>query len=94
MVDWPLPKDVSALREFLGLTSYYRRFVKGYGLIAKLFTAILKKDNFEKTSKARLAFEELKRAISKTLILALPKFEKPFKVCTDASNDGIEAVLV
>lgn len=47
MVDWPLPKDVLALRRFLGLIDYYQRFIKNYGLIAKPLTSLLKKDNVE-----------------------------------------------
>lgn len=79
MIDWPLPKDISTLRGFLGFTSYYSRFVKGYDLIAKPPTSMLKKDNFEWTVEARGAFEELKMAMTKTLVLALPNFKKPFK---------------
>lgn len=43
MVDWPLPKDVSSLKGFLGLIRYYRQFVKNYRMIARLLTLMLKK---------------------------------------------------
>ncbi|XP_038982115.1 uncharacterized protein LOC120110620 [Phoenix dactylifera] len=93
MTDWPLPKDISALRGFLGLTGYYRRFVRDYGLIAKPLTNMLKKDGFEWTPTAKQAFEELKRAMTQTPVLALPNFSQPFEVYMDASNEGIGAVL-
>ena len=78
MLEWPLPKDISALQRFLGLTSYYWQFVKDYGLIAKPLTNMLTKDNFQWTEASLKAFEELKMATTKTLVLALPDVSKPF----------------
>ena len=54
---------------------------------------MLKKDGFQWTEASMKAFEELKMAMTKTPILALPDFSKPFQILTDASNEGIGVVL-
>jgi hypothetical protein len=59
VVDWPVPWSIQAVRAFLGLARYYRRFIAGYGDIATPLTCLLKKEGFTWTAEAEAAFRTL-----------------------------------
>ena len=92
--NWPTPKNIREARGFLGLTGWYRVFVKSYVKIASPITATLKKTKvFHWTQASEEAFNLLKEALTSAPTLALPDFSKPFLVTTDASGQAIGGVL-
>ncbi|GBN85459.1 Transposon Ty3-I Gag-Pol polyprotein [Araneus ventricosus] len=92
VVDWP--KIVHDLRSFLGLCTYYRRFVRNFSAIARpLHKLIDSRPNFNWTEECEKSFNSLKQALIASPVLTYPRTDKEFILDTDASNEGIGAVL-
>jgi hypothetical protein len=94
MQDWPHPKTLKILRGFLGLTSYYHKFVKNYGKIATPLIDLLKNNSFTWNPAYDHAFQTLKMVMCTTPVPTLPDFKKTFVLECDASGKGIGAVLM
>lgn len=91
---FPVPTTTKQLKGFLGLAGYYRRFVPMFSKIAAPLHKLLKKDiKYEWGSAQENAFQSLKQKLMREPILQYPDFSKEFVVTTDASNDGVGAVL-
>ena len=84
---------IKQLRAFLGLASYYRKFIRYFAIIATLLTDVLKQEGFKWSEQSQQAFFTLKMALTQASVLALPYFSKPFILETDSSATGICAIL-
>lgn len=92
---WSAPTNTKELRSFLGLAGFYRKFVRHFSIIAKPLTDLLKKNSlFVWTSDHQSAFETLMQALISAPVLALPDFNQPFCIYTDACSTGVGAVLM
>ena len=103
VTEWPQPTTVTEVRSFLGFVSYYRRFIPNFSKVAKPLNKL--SQNLEGTSSQKKkfkvhwgpeqqeAFETLQRLCTESSILAYADFKAPFILHTDASGDGLGAVL-
>jgi transposase len=90
----PPPTNVKGVRRFLGVASWYRRFVPDFAELVVPLTNLLKKGKrWSWTDEQQRAFEIMKEKLTEAPVLACPDFSKPFTLQTDASNNGLGAVL-
>jgi hypothetical protein len=96
ILDWEPLRPVPALRSFLGLASYYCKFIKNFAKIATPLTDLLKKSfgTYEWDEACNEAFETLKDILVKTHVLKLLNFDKDFEIHFDASDFVIRRILV
>jgi hypothetical protein len=96
IMDWEPPKSVPALRSFLTLASYYRKFIKNFAKIAAPLTNLLKKSvvTYKWEGACDEAFETLKCILVKAPMLKLSNFDKDFEIHSDASDFAIRGVLM
>ena len=91
-------KNLKKLRSRLGLFSFYRQYIKRFSTIIKLMYKLTQMENgkyvpFVWNEKRQKAFDEIKKRMMMALIVAHSDFEKLFILYTDASGEGIGAVL-
>ena len=95
VTQFPRPTDVSSVQRFLGLASYYRRFIKNFAKIAEPLRELTQKNvAFHWTESREAAMTTLKEKLTTAPVLAFPSFDRPFTVETDASISGVGAVLI
>ncbi|KAJ8403386.1 hypothetical protein AAFF_G00351580 [Aldrovandia affinis] len=94
--DWPAPTNVSDLRSFLALASYYRRYVRNFATIARPLHRLTDRSQpyvWDDPCPCTQAFNALQTALIMAPVLAYPDANRPFILDTDASNVGVGAVL-
>jgi len=94
VLNWPAPRNVKEVQKFLGLTNYYRRFIKDFARIAVLLHVLVRKEQKWKWEKEQeKAFGKLKAVLMTELVLAIPDIDREMRVEADASDYATGGVL-
>ena len=92
--EWPIPTRIEELRPFLGLATYYRKFVKNFAKIAAPLHRLTEKQKpWAWTEECNRAFSTMKHSLTSAPTLAFPDFNHPFTLDVDASSLSLGAVL-
>ena len=94
VANFPQPRNLTELRRFLGMCSYYRRFVPGFAKIASPLQSLTRKDSpFRWTPDCEQSFQSLKSKLTSAPLLAYLSLSQPFTLETDSSIEGLGAIL-
>ena len=94
ITEWPTPCSVQEVKQFVGLASYYRRFIQNFASIARPLHRLTERGRpFKWTVECDTAFAKLKVCLRSSPILTFPDLSRPFILDTDACQSGIGAVL-
>ncbi|GFW84533.1 retrovirus-related Pol polyprotein from transposon 297 [Trichonephila clavipes] len=95
VINYPDLKNIKDVRRFLGLTGYFRKFLPSYSTKAKPLSDLLRKDSlFQFYAEQQTAFQKLKYLLSQQPVLSIFNQNSPTEIHTDASIDGLGAVLL
>jgi hypothetical protein len=93
--NYPAPSNPSEVRSFLGLATYFRRFIQGFGVLARpLHELTRQKTPWRWDEAAQASFNGLKTALITAPVLKMPDYSAPFEIVCDASVHGAGAVLI
>ena len=95
VLTWPTPKNIKKVQKFLGLTNYYRRFIKNFAKIAAPLYVLVRKDQkWEWKKEQKRALRELKEVFTMELVLAIADLDKKMWIEADALDYAMEGVLL
>jgi hypothetical protein len=94
ILTFPIPQNRKQLKRFLGIVSYYRKFVKNLALLAKPLRELEHNETYEWTEECKTAFDLILKKFNENAVLAHPDYTKEFVIECDASDAGVGAILM